>query len=77
MNRQTLFFMALAVIVIGVLLGIYYLIPGVYHPMLNPQYSVSPLFPHRKYAAVGFGIAVIGIVAAFVWRPKKSAAAVR
>lgn len=75
MNRQTLFFVALAVIVLGILLGVYYLIPGVYHPMLNPQYSISPLFPHRKYAAVGFGIAVIGIIAAFALRPQKKSVA--
>lgn len=75
MNRQTLFFVALAVIVLGILLGVYYLIPGVYHPMLNPQYSISPLFPHRKYAVVGFGIAVIGIIAAFVLRPQKKSVA--
>ena len=67
-KNPALFYGAIAVAVIGILLGVYYLIPGVYHPLANP-----PTVAHYKHAALFFVLGVIGIIAAFVTRPKTAA----
>ncbi len=67
-KNPALFYGAIAVAVIGILLGVYYLIPGVYHPLANP-----PAVAHYKHAALFFVLGVIGIIGAFVTRPKIAA----
>jgi hypothetical protein len=67
-----LFYGAIAVAVIGILLGVYYLIPGVYHPLTFSGLATSA---HYKHAAVFFVLGVIGVVGALVTRPKANAAA--
>ena len=67
-KNPALFYGAIAVAVIGILLGVYYLIPGVYHPLASP-----PTVAHYKHAALFFVLGVIGIIAAFATRPKVAA----
>ena len=72
MNKQTLFYVGVAFVVLGVLLGVYYLIPGIYHPapIHLTHKGHAPNAVHRVYAASCFVLAVIGGAVAFVMRPK-------
>ncbi len=69
-KNPALFYGAIAVAVISILLGVFYLIPGVYHPL---TLSGLPTSPHYKHAALFFVLGVIGIIGAFVTRPKTAA----
>ena len=71
MKNSTLFFGAIAVAIIAAVLAVYYLIPGVYHPLTFSGLATSA---HYKHAALFFVIAVIAIVGALVTRPKTSQA---
>ncbi len=70
MRNPALFYGALAVAVIGILLGVYYIIPGVWHPLTFSGLATSA---HYKHAALFFVLGVIGIVGALVTRPKAAA----
>ncbi len=70
MRNPALFYGALAVAVIGILLGVYYIIPGVWHPLTFSGLATSA---HYKHAALFFVLGVIGIVGALVTRPKATA----
>ena len=76
MNKQALFYGGIALVVLGVLLGVYYLIPGLYHPA--PFYLThkghAPYAVHRLYAAGFFVIAVVGGAIVFVIRSKPARA---
>jgi sterol desaturase/sphingolipid hydroxylase (fatty acid hydroxylase superfamily) len=76
MNKQALFYVGFALMVLGVLLGVYYLIPGLYHPA--PIYLThkghAPYVVHGLYAAGFFVLAVVGGAIAFVMRPKAARA---
>jgi hypothetical protein len=67
MRNPGLFYGAIAVAIIGILLGVFYLIPGVWHPL---TLSGLPSSPHYKHAALFFVLGVIGIIGALVTRPK-------
>ena len=69
-NNSGLFYWAIAVAIVGVLLCIYYLIPGVTHVL---TFSGSPLSAHYKHAALFGVLAVLGIIGALVTRPKATA----
>lgn len=73
MKNPALFYGAIAIAVLGVLLGVYYLIPGIYHPL---TLSGSPISAHYKHAAAFFGIAVICVIAALATRSKTKSNAV-
>lgn len=68
---------AYALIAIGVIVGVYYLIPGFHHiilftfskPGTVPAEQIRPL-----HAAAGFVVAVAGVVLFFLTRPKKATA---
>ncbi len=65
-SRTLLFYAAIAVAVIAVVLCIYYSVPGPYHILV----SSNPNDAHRTHA-IGMGaIAVLAIIAALVMRPK-------
>jgi uncharacterized membrane protein HdeD (DUF308 family) len=76
MNKQTLFYVGIALVVLGVLLGVYYLIPGIYHPapIHLTHKGHAPNAVHRVYAVSGFLLAAIGGALAFVMRSKSAAA---
>ena len=76
MNKQTLFYVGVAFVVLGVLLGVYYLIPGIYHPapIHLTHKGHAPNAVHRVYAVGFFVLAAIGGAVAFIMRPKAAAA---
>lgn len=63
MKNPALFFGAILVAIIGLALGVFFLIPGVNH-------IITTSGMHIKHAILFFGIGVIGILAALVTRPK-------
>jgi hypothetical protein len=64
-TNPTLFIGAIIVAILAVIAGIYYLIPGVYHPLASP-----PTAQHIKHALLFFIIAVLCVIGALVTRPK-------
>ncbi len=67
MRNPALFFGAILVAIIGIALGVFFLIPNVNHVIANSNV-------HVKHAILFFGIGVIGILAALVTRPKAAMA---
>jgi hypothetical protein len=63
MRNPALFFGAILVAIIGVALGVFFLIPGVNH-------IITTSGMHIKHAILFFGLAIIGILTALVTRPK-------
>lgn len=51
-------------------LGVYYLVPGIWHPF---TFEGSPTDAHLKHALLFFGLAVLGVIASrFVARSRPS-----
>jgi len=66
MNKSTLFYGAIAIAVIALLICIYYMVPGVYHVLATHDINSS-----QPKHAIAFGaIAVVAILAALINRPK-------
>ena len=66
MNKSTLFYAAIAIAVIAILLAVYYMVPGVYHVLAT--HDITSTQPKH---AIAFGaIAVVAILAALINRPK-------
>jgi len=63
MRNPALFFGAILVAIIGVALGVFFLIPGVNH-------IITTSGMHIKHAILFFGLAIIGILTALVTRPR-------
>jgi uncharacterized membrane protein len=57
-NRQ-LMLLVLAASAVCVLIGIYYLIPGIYHVL---TFDGSPTDSRAKHALLFFGLAVLGVI---------------
>jgi hypothetical protein len=81
MSRSVLFYAAIALAAIFILLGIYYLIHGIYHPyvlfdrpftLINYPHVNSSA--HKKYSAIFFVIAFVFLLGAYLARPKKAIA---
>ncbi len=70
MKNPALFYGAIVVAVIALVLSVYYLIPGVYHPL---TFSGTPTGGHPTHAIGFFLIAAVCVIAALVNRPKSSA----
>ncbi len=68
MNKRTLFYGAIVVAVVALALAVYYLIPGIYHPLT----TTPPLASHPTHAVAFFILAAIAVVAALVTRPKSA-----
>jgi uncharacterized membrane protein len=66
MKNPVLFYGAIVVAVLALALSIYYLVPGIYHPLT----TTPPLASHPTHAVAFFALAVIGVIAALVSRPK-------
>ena len=58
-NRQ-LFILMLVASAVCVLIGVYYLVPGVYHVL---TFSGTPTDSHLTHALLFFGLAVLGLIA--------------
>ena len=67
MKNPALFFGAILVAIIGLALGVFFLIPNVNHIIADSNV-------HIKHAILFFGIGIIGILAALVTRPKADVA---
>jgi uncharacterized membrane protein HdeD (DUF308 family) len=70
MKGSTLFWAAIILAVICVLVGVYYLIPGVYH-ILSFH---SPNDPQSKHAILFFALAVVLLIASRFTRTRPVAA---
>ncbi len=69
MSRTTIFFAAIGVAVISLILGIYYAIPGIYHVLTSGSHP--PQDPQPAHIALFLGLTVVCIIAALVTRPKR------
>jgi hypothetical protein len=70
-------YVAFALIAIGVIVGVYYLIPGIHHVILftfSKPGTVAASAIRPLHAAAGFVVAVLGVVLFFLTRPKKATA---
>ncbi|GAC1660616.1 MAG: hypothetical protein PVS3B1_36030 [Ktedonobacteraceae bacterium] len=65
-NKSTIFYGAIAVAVVAIIIAIYYAIPGIYHVLV----SDNPTGFHLKHMVAFIVLAVIGILAALVNRPR-------
>ncbi|MEO7021762.1 MAG: hypothetical protein ABI234_16540 [Ktedonobacteraceae bacterium] len=63
MNKSTLFFGGILLCIVGIVLGIFFLIPGIPH-------IITSSAAHSKHAIASFVLAALGIVVALVNRPK-------
>ena len=64
MNKRTLFYGAIAAAVVALAVAVYYLIPGIYHPLT----STPPLASHPTHAVAFGALAVICLMVALVSR---------
>lgn len=69
MNKRTLFYGAIVAAIILLALSVYYLVPGVYHPL---TFSGSPTESHLKHALAFGALAVTCIMAALVSRRRSA-----
>lgn len=65
MKNPALFFGGIVVAILGVALGVFFLVPGVPHVITDSAM-------HVKHAIAFFALGVIGILAALVSRPKSA-----
>ncbi len=65
MKNPGLFYGSIAVAIIGVALGVFFLIPGIPHVLVDSAV-------HVKHALAFFALGVLGVIAALVTRPKAS-----
>ena len=70
MSKSTLFYGAIVIAVIALILAIYYIVPGVYHPL---TFSGTPTDSHRTHAIAFFILFVLLVIVALVNRPKSNA----
>lgn len=66
MNKQTLFWGGILLLLVGVAAGIFFLIPGIPHIIADSQM-------HVKHAIAAFAVGVLGLLAAIVNRPRARA----
>jgi len=71
MKNPAIFFGAIAIAIISLVLGVYYAIPGVYHVLTSGSHP--PMDPQPAHIALFAGIFVICVIAALVTRPKTTA----
>ncbi len=63
MKNPAIFYGGIVLAIVGIALGIFFLIPGINHVIADSAM-------HIKHAILFFGLAVIGIIGALVARPK-------
>lgn len=80
--KKTLFYVAATIGVLAIIAGIYFLIPGIYHPYLavhdgtlrfidGVKHPAVVKSVHRFYAVGAFASAAILIAIAFLTRPNR------
>ncbi len=80
-SRSVFFYVAAALAVISILLAVYFMIPGIYHPYFSLSH-VALVDPHKHpatvksahhiYAAGFFVLAAVFALVAYFQRPKKT-----
>ena len=66
-NNRAVFYAAIVIAIIALVLCVFYIVPGVVHPL---TFSGDPTSAHPKHS-VAFGLlALIAIIGALVTRPK-------
>ena len=70
MSKSTLFYGAIIIAIIALVLAIYYIVPGVYHPF---TFSGTPTDGHKTHAIAFFILFVLLVIVALVNRPKSNA----
>jgi hypothetical protein len=68
MKNPALFYGAIVAAVLALVLAVYYIIPGIYHPLT----TTPPYASHPTHAIAFFILAIICIIAALVTRPKSA-----
>jgi hypothetical protein len=63
MKNPAIFYGGIVLAIVGIALGVFFLIPGINHVITDSSM-------HIKHALLCFGLAVIGIIGALVARPK-------
>jgi hypothetical protein len=63
MNKQTLFWGGILLFLVGVVAGIFFLIPGIPH-------VIADTHMHVKHAIAAFAVGVVGMLGALVNRPQ-------
>jgi hypothetical protein len=63
MKNPAIFYGGIVLAIVGIALGIFFLIPGINHVITDNN-------QHIKHAVLCFGLAAIGIIGALVSRPK-------
>jgi hypothetical protein len=63
MKNPAIFYGGIVLAIVGIALGIFFLIPGINHVIADSQM-------HIKHALLFFGLGIIGIIGALVSRPK-------
>lgn len=63
MKNPVIFYGGIVLAIVGIALGIFFLIPGINHVITDSSM-------HIKHAILFFGLGVIGIIGALVSRPK-------
>jgi uncharacterized iron-regulated membrane protein len=77
MRSPIVFYIAIAIAVVGLAVGVYYLIPGMHHVILftlSKPGAVAASASRPLHAVAGFVVMVVGLVLAFLSRPKKATA---
>jgi hypothetical protein len=69
MKNPALFYGAIVVAVVALALGVYYLVPGIYHPL---TFSGTPTDSHHTHAIAFFVLCALLIIVALVNRPKSA-----
>jgi hypothetical protein len=60
MSKQSRIILLLVACAVCVLLGVYYLIPGIYHPL---TFGGVPTDSHLKHTLLFFGLALLALIA--------------
>ncbi len=63
MKNPAIFYGGIILAIVGIALGIFFLIPGINHVIADSHM-------HVKHAILFFGLGIIGIIGALVTRPK-------
>ncbi len=77
MKSPLVFYLAIALVVVGLIVGVYYLIPGFHHVLffsLQGRGASDPNASRPLHALVGLVLLVVGAALFFVSRPKKASA---
>ena len=63
MKNPAIFYGGIVLAIVGIALGVFFLIPGINHVIADSNM-------HIKHAILSFGLAALGIIGALVARPK-------